>query len=321
MYKIREFINQYNKITILSHLRPDGDTIGTALGIYNILKKEQKIVEVVCADRDIPIQLDFLPNYSKIKSKIDFEDSLIICCDGGSIDLFGFDLEGRDILNIDHHKSNTNYGLVNIVKPNYASASQVAFETFRKEFNLNSKSVLCFYTGLVSDTQYFRTNSTTKEVFDVSSDMIAYDIDISQVAYNLNQRKRLSSLRILGATLNTLSLYNNGRISTMVITKKSIKETGAKYSDFVGIVDYGLSLVTVYISIVFIELDNITRVSLRSKGDIDISKLALYYGGGGHKNASGFEMQIDNIEIFLKELIKKIKEMELLNEKKTKLLR
>jgi len=148
--------------------------------------------------------------------------------------------------------------------------------------------------------------------------MIAYDIDISEVAYNLNQRKSLSSLRILGSTLDSLELYYNGQISTMVITRENIKKAGAKYSDFFGIVDQGISLATVGLSIVFIELESVVRVSLRSKKDIDISTLAEYYGGGGHKNASGFEMKIDNIEIFLKKLIKKIEEMELLDGKKKK---
>ena len=317
MYNIKELIDSYSRVTILSHLRPDGDTIGTALGIYAILKKYKKSVEVVNGDRDIPIYLDFLPNFSKIKSKIDFDDSLVICCDGGSTELFGFDLSGRDILNIDHHKSNKNYGLVNIVNTNCASASQVAFEVFQEEFTLDRDSATCFYTGLVSDTQYFRTNSTTKEVFDVSSAMIAYDIDISEVAYNLNQRKSLSSLRILGSTLDSLELYYNGQISTMVITRENIKKAGAKYSDFLGIVDYGISLATVKLSILFIELDGVVRVSLRSKKDIDILTLATYYGGGGHKNASGFEMKIDNIDIFLKKLISKIKEMGLLDGKTT----
>jgi len=321
MYNIKKLIDSYSRVTILSHMRPDGDTIGTALGIYAILKRYKKSVEVVNGDRDIPIYLDFLPNFSKIKSKIDFNDSLIICCDGGSTELFGFDLSGRDILNIDHHKSNKNYGLVNIVNTNCASASQVAFEVFREEFEIDRDSATCFFTALVSDTQYFRTNSTNKEVFDVSSAIISYDIDISEVAYNLNQRKSLSSLRILSSTLDSLELYCNGQISRMVITRENIKKSGAKYSDFLSIVEYGISLATVKLSILFIELDSVVRVSLRSKKDIDISILATYYGGGGHKNASGFEMKIDNIEIFLKKLIKKIEEMELLNgKKKTKKL-
>ncbi|HHB95148.1 MAG TPA: bifunctional oligoribonuclease/PAP phosphatase NrnA [Campylobacterales bacterium] len=318
MYNLKNLIDRYRRVTILSHLRPDGDTIGTALGIYAILKKYKKSVEVVNADRDIPIYLDFLPNFSKIKSKIDFDDSLVICCDGGSTELFGFDLNGRDILNIDHHRSNTNYGIVNIVKANCVSASQVAFEVFGEEFELDKDSATCFYTSLVSDTQYFRTNNMTKEVFDVSSAMIAYDIDISEVAYNLNQRKSLSSLRILGTTLDSLELHCGGKISTMIITKMNIKKSGAKYGDLMGIVDHGISLATVNISIVFIELDSLVRVSLRSKKDINISTLARYYGGGGHTNASGFEMKIDNIEIFLKDLIKKIEEMGLLNGKKKK---
>ncbi|HHD80522.1 MAG TPA: bifunctional oligoribonuclease/PAP phosphatase NrnA, partial [Campylobacterales bacterium] len=81
MYNLKNLIYRYRRVTILAHLRPDGDTKSTALGIYAILKKYKKSVEVVNADRDIPIYLDFLPNFSKIKSKIDFDDSLVICCD------------------------------------------------------------------------------------------------------------------------------------------------------------------------------------------------------------------------------------------------
>ena len=312
MFNIKKIIESYDRVTILSHVNPDGDTIGTALGIYNLLKAEGKPVEVVNADRDLPRQLDFLPNFSKIKDKIDFIDSLIIACDASSVERFGFDIEGRDILNIDHHKSNTRFGLYNVIEPNAVAASQVAFKLFEKEYTLEVKSATCFYTALVSDSQYFTTNNINKEVFDVASDMIAYGIDISEVTYNLNQRRTLSSLRILSSTLSGLSLHLEGRVSVMVVDKDSIKSSGAVYNDLLGMVDYGISLATVKISILLMEVGSVVRVSMRSDKKIDISTLAIELGGGGHKNASGFESKTKSREDILEILITKIKEMDLL---------
>lgn len=311
-FSVKKVIDSYERVTVLSHINPDGDTIGTALGLYNLLKAEGKQVEVVNADKSLPLQLDFLPNFSKIKDKIDFEDSLIIACDASSIERFGFDIESRDILNVDHHKSNRGFGLYNVVEPNAVSASQVAFNLFDREYNLGVDVATCFYTALVSDSQYFTTNNVNKEVFDVASDMIAYGIDISKVAYNLNQRRSLSSLRIVASTLGTLSLYLDGRVSVMVVDKESMKASGATYNDTLGIVNYGISLVTVKISILLMELDGVVRVSMRSDKQIDISTLAIELGGGGHKNASGFESKSKGKEDILDILITKIKEMDLL---------
>ena len=311
MPDIKSLIDRYDKITILSHINPDADTIGTALGIYAILKAYGKQVEVVNADLNIPRYLDFLPNFTKIKKQMDFKKSLIITCDSGSMDRLGFEIEGREILNIDHHKSNTYYGSVNVVHASSASASQVAFELFRSQFTLNRAAATCFYTALVSDTQYFATNSVTKEVFDVASDMIAYDIDVSEVAYNLNQRRTLSSLRILSSALQGLELHCEGELLSMIITKEKIKESGARYHDLMGIVDHGISLATVKIAIVAMELEGVVRISMRSKG-IDISTLAIEFGGGGHHNAAGFETDELNAERLIETLIIKIKEMGLL---------
>jgi len=311
MPDIKSLIDRYDKITILSHINPDADTIGTALGIYAILKAYGKQVEVVNADLNIPRYLDFLPNFTKIKKQMDFKKSLIITCDSGSMDRLGFEIEGREILNIDHHKSNTYYGSVNVVHASSASASQVAFELFRSQFTLNRAAATCFYTALVSDTQYFSTNSVTKEVFDVASDMIAYDIDVSEVAYNLNQRRTLSSLRILSSALQGLELHCEGELLSMIITKEKIKESGARYHDLMGIVDHGISLATVKIAIVAMELEGVVRISMRSKG-IDISTLAIEFGGGGHHNAAGFETDELNAERLIETLIIKIKEMGLL---------
>jgi len=299
-YNIKELIDRHHRVTIIFSFSFDGDSTGVALGIYAILKRYKKSVEVVTHNKkDIPIYLDFLPNFSKIKDKIDFDDSLIIYCDSQSTNLFN--LDNREILTLD-----------------YISIWKVTFKLFKPYFVIDKSSATCFYTSFLLDTQFFKTNSLSKEAFDVSWDIIADGIDISEISYNLNQRKSLSSLRILVSTLQELTLRCNGEVSIMIVTKENMKKSGAKYSDLLEIINYGISLVTVKISIVLIELDNSVHVSLQSKRNIDVSTLALHYSKKGEKSTSNFEITIDNIEVFLKDLINNIKEMELLNEIQTK---
>ena len=313
--EVKELILRYEKITIVTHLNPDADTIGTALGIYGILKNSGKRVEVVNNGTNLPINLDFLPYFVKIKSQMDFDDSLIIACDTGSIDRLGFDLNSRTIINIDHHKSNTRYGTVNVVEPMAVSASEVAYKLFRDEFTITKEIATCFYTALLSDTQYFTTSSVKKETFGIASDLMACGVDISKVVFNLKQRRSLASLRILGSTLDTLDLYKDGEVVFMHVSQEKLLEAGATILDVVGIVDYGVSLVSTELSILLIEQEDKIRVSIRSK-HVDISALAISFGGGGHKHAVGFE--IDNIKrkVLIEMIKKEIKTKGLLDEKK-----
>ena len=313
--QVKELLNKYDKITIVTHLNPDADTIGTALGIYGILKNSGKRVEIVNNHTNLPINLDFLPYFVKIKNQIDFDDSLIIACDTGSIDRIGFNLDSREILNIDHHKSNTMYGTINIVNPVAVSASEVAYKLFKDEFVITKDIATCFYTALLSDTQYFTTTNVMYDTFGIASELIECGVNISEVVFNLKRRRSLASLRILCSTLNTLDLYRDGEIVFMYVTKEKLLEAGATLLDVVSIVDYGVSLATTEISVVLIELEEVIRVSMRSKY-IDISNLAIAFGGGGHKNAVGFEMSNITKEELTNMIKKEIKTKGLLDEKK-----
>jgi len=304
--EVQKLISRYNKITIVTHLNPDADTIGTALGIYGLLKNARKEVEVVNYGRNIPIQLDFLPYCSKIKNKINYDKSLIIACDAGSIDRLGFDLSGRDILNIDHHKSNTKFGTVNVIDAKAVSASQVAYELFKDVYPITKDIATCFYTALVADTQYFTTNNVSTEVFNTASKIMSYGVDISNVVRNIKQRRSLSSLRILSSTLSNLELDCSGRLAILYANRDKMIEAGAGLLDTVGIIDYGISLATVEIAVILIETESVIRVSFRSK-EADVSDLATAFGGGGHHNASGFEKAnstMNELKILIKKEIK-----------------
>jgi len=288
---VKSKIAQAQSISILSHLNPDADTLGTALGIYALLSKDKsKKVEVVNASNALPMYLDFMPHYKKIKHKMDYTDSLVIACDCGNIDRLGFDLSGQDIINIDHHQSNTKYGDINVIVPHYASASQVAYRLFDKLYPVCEEAATCFYVALLSDTRYFTTSSVNAEVFAVSKSLVDKGVKPDEVAYHFTQRRSLASLRILEKALASLTLHEEAKVATLFVTKEDIATTGAKVSDMEGIVDYGRSLATVEVAVFAMELEEGVRISLRSKS-VDISKVALAFGGGGHKVAAGFTLK------------------------------
>ena len=313
--EVKNKIESANSITILSHLNPDADTLGTALGIYALLSKDKRLkVEVVNASTALPLYLDFLPNFKKIKHHMDYTDSLIFSCDCGSVDRLGFDLEGREIINIDHHESNTGYGSINVVIAEYASASQVAFALFKELYTVEADAATCFYTALLSDTRYFTTTSVNEEVFDVAKSLVEAGALPNDIAYHFTQRRSLSSVRLLEKALASLALYHEAKIATLMVTKKDIAATGATVPDMEGVVDYGRSLATVEVALFAMELEEGIRISLRSK-KVDVSKVAMAFGGGGHKVAAGFTLSQCGLQESIDTILEKIEELGIIDEK------
>ena len=317
--EVRNKIEGTGSVTILSHLNPDADTLGTALGLYALLSSDKRLkVEIVNASTELPLYLDFLPNFKKIKHHIDYADSVIVSCDCGSVDRLGFDLEGRDIINIDHHQSNTRYGSINVVIAEYASASQVAFALFQELYPVKADAATCFYTALLSDTRFFTTSSVNEEVFTVAKELVHAGALPDEIARHFTQRRPLSSLRILERALTSLSLYHDAEIAALMVTKEDIRASGATVPDMEGVVDYARSLATVEIAIFAMELEDGIRISLRSK-KVDVSKVAVAFGGGGHKVAAGFTLSHKGAQCRLQEsidtILAKIEELGLLDEK------
>ena len=306
----QDLLEKYQKITILSHVNPDPDAIGTALGIYTCLREQRFQAEVVNATEDIPRYLDFLPYFGRIKQKMDFADSLIIACDCGSLDRLGFTLEDREIINIDHHSTNSQYGVLNIVDTKAVSSSEVAFKLLERLYPVSRESAIAFYAALVSDTRNFTTSNMSGSVFNFAGKLVALGIDIAEVTEKMMHRRSLASLRILGMAINSLELREDAKVAVMKISKENLGHTGARLSDLDGVVDYAKSLVTVEIAIMLVEREGDVKVSLRSK-KADISTLASFFGGGGHRQAGGFEKK-GKIQTLTEELIDEIRKRGLL---------
>ena len=307
----QDLLGKHQKVTILSHVNPDPDAIGTALGVYTCLREQRFQAEVVNATEDIPRYLDFLPYFGKIKQKMDFTDSLIIACDCGSLDRLGFALEGREIINIDHHSTNSQYGILNIVDREAVSSSEVAFRLLERLYPVSRESAVSFYAALVSDTRNFTTSNMSGAVFDFAGKLVALGIDIAEVTEKMLHRRSLASLRILGMAISSLELREDARVAVMKISREDLRHTGARLSDLDGVVDYAKSLATVEIAIMLVEREDSVKVSLRSKKR-NISMLASFFGGGGHRKAGGFEKE-ENMQTLAEELVDEIKKRGLLS--------
>jgi phosphoesterase RecJ-like protein len=311
-------IEAAESITILSHINPDADALGTALGVYHLLSTNYrgKKIEVVNASTALPRYLDFLPHFQKIKHKMNYEKGLVVTCDSGSLDRLGFDVSGRELINIDHHQSNTQYGTINVVLPKLASSSQVAYMLFKELYTIDQPAATCFYTALLSDTRYFTTSSVTAEVLDVAKVFVEAGVDPAYVSQNFTQRKPLSAFRILQRALESLTLHHEAKVASLYVTKEDIAASGATVPDMDGIVDYGKSLATVEIACFVMELEEGLRISLRSKS-VDVSSLAKVFGGGGHKVAAGFMVPFSEevtIDKMIERILKTIDELRLLDE-------
>jgi len=304
--EFKKLLDSHKAVTVVSHIRPDGDTIGSALALFNSLKLSGKQVEIVCADSDLPLKLDFLEDFSKYKSKIDYKDSLVVTLDCADIARAGFDLEGRIVVNIDHHKSNTNFGVLNIIEVE-VSTTAVLYKLLKSGFEINKSVAEALYAGLLTDSQNFTTTLVDKNTFKMASELLEYDLEPSFIAQMINRRQSLAHTRLIARAIDSLRLYKDGKIALMSISQEDLKATGAKISDVDGIIDFGISLVTAQIAVLIGEIEGLLKVSLRSK-DVDVSKVAIAFGGGGHKNAAGFETKNEDINSLKDKILKYIED-------------
>jgi phosphoesterase RecJ-like protein len=305
-----KIINAKN-ILLVAHINPDGDALGSELSLYPILKKLNKKVTVFNATKPLPQYLDFLPNFNKITDKLPKNIDLTIAFDCGSFDRLGIEEKGEFLINIDHHISNTNYGDINIVKPDYASTSQVVYEMLKtNNVEILKDTAICLYSALVTDTGSFQYESVNEKVFLAAADLVKAGAEPDFVAKMLFQRDRLSRLRLLAKAYETIELCCDGKVAFVEVTKEMMEITGAIKEDTDTIVNSVRAIATVEVACMLREDDEGIKISLRSKNYADVSKIAVKYGGGGHIRAAGAtikdEFDFEKVKNMLKEDLKEI---------------
>jgi len=309
MYKkIWNKIVESDNIVLISHVNPDGDALGSSLSMYNILKNMGKNV-TICNMTDLASYLDFLPNFDKVKKTLPKKIDLMISFDCGSFDRLGIDRRDYFLINLDHHISNTNYGDMNLIEE-AASTSQVVFNILEaNKVDIDKDSATCIYTALVTDTGNFQYESVTAEVFRIASELVKCGASPEFVSKMLYERDRLSRLRFLAKALDTLELHLEGKVGVVEVTNELMQITGAIKDDTDGLVNMVRKLESVEVSLMLREEeDGSIKISLRSKNYVDVSKIAVKYGGGGHIRASGATIKDKTFNEIKEMVISDIKE-------------
>lgn len=299
-------------IVLVSHIHPDGDTLGANLALYHILKGLDKRVMLFNATKDeLPREFDFLAGYTKIQDKLPKFYDLIVSLDCASFDRLGLQkeyiIEGVEIVNIDHHKSNSNYGDENVVLGDASSAGMVLFELLENNnIDIPKLSAEALYTSIADDTDFFRYGGIGAKTFKAASTCIECGADSEFIASRVKSRVSLAKSRLVAFMLGNFELHCDASIASISIDKETLEKTGAKRSDTKNIVSMLRDIVNVDTSLMVLEQNGYVKVSLRSDGKRDVSLISADYGGGGHKGAAGFNVYGKDCKAVHVEIIDKL---------------
>ena len=282
---------------VTSHERPDGDAIGSVLALAEILDQLGCSSEVVLAG-PAPEIYSNLPNIDRIRfaaapgsaprgrARDGLAPVVVLECD--SIERTGLrGLENRAIVNIDHHASGRNFGAINWIDPTACAVAAMVYRlALAAQVEITPSMATCLYTAILSDTGSFNYAGTSAESFAIAHDLTLRGANPSQIARDLYHSNALSKIRILGTALNMLQV--SGNIAWSWVTLNDLARAEAEPEDCEGIIGQLLSIQGVEAAFFLREqLDGFYRLSLRSKGNINVALVAESFGGGGHKTASG----------------------------------
>ncbi len=290
---IADLIKAKHDFMIISHENPDGDCIGSMLGLHLLFKSMGKTSVMVNADL-IPDSYSFLSSVEKIVTSPPnrkFDVAIVVDCATLSRmgDAQNFLKMADIVVNIDHHKSNEFFGDINLVCSEVAASGEIIFEIIKAfELKLTPELATSLFTAISTDTGSFKFSNTNFKTFRIAAELVEAGAKPDVVAENVFDSKPYATLKLLGDVLKSLKVSPCGRVSWVTISNKKMKEFDVSEEQTEGFVNYVRMVEGAQVSVLLREQeDGGVRVSWRSKGDIDVSNLAGLFGGGGHARAAG----------------------------------
>lgn len=299
--KIIDVLKKGNSFCLSGHENPDADVIGSELAMQSLIHRlgPGKKVDILNSGNP-PKFLKYLIGYDRVqnvkKANGTYDAVLVFECSGADRmgNIVDFDSQAREVINIDHHLHNPNFGTINWVEPTTSSTSEMIFKIFeRAKMPLSKEEATCLYTGLVADTGCFRYGNTNVQTHTIGGKMVEMGVPVASVSESLYMNRSWASFQIWSKALANIRFFCDRRVALLTIPEALYAELSASPEDTDEIVNSGLQLGSAVVSILMKEKSNppIVKVSLRSKDSWDINQVARKFGGGGHRNASGCSVE------------------------------
>lgn len=292
--QISDFVRSHERFAITSHARPDGDAIGSELGLALALRSLGKVADVFNADPH-PRAYSSFPGAADISvvSSIEgaYDAVFVLECN----DLERPNLKNLDryrIINIDHHPNTAAFGALNWVDSTAAAVGEMIYDLVTGlGIPLSPEVSTNLFVAISTDTGSFQFSNTSARTFNIAGDLVAHGADPGKISEVLYMNEPASKIRLLGDVLDTLEVHSSGRIAWVHLTRDMLRRNGASENETEGIVNLTLSIEGVVVAAFFRELPSgDIRISLRSKDHYDVGSVAESFGGGGHKNAAGLTL-------------------------------
>lgn len=307
--KAKKLISKSQNILVLLHEFPDGDTIASSIALYLFLRRVEKKVDLAVKG-EIPDYFKFLTAPYLIKNDFLLGDyDLIIAVDCGDSKRTGFPMRieniarSKPIINIDHHSSNNlkKHAKINLVDEKAAAAAEVIFKFFKYlDIKIESRMATYILAAIYYDTGGFQHSNVTSDTLNIASECLKRGARVGLIADNVVNSRSSSGLKLWGMVLTRMKIKN--KIALSYLSHDDILLSGAKSEDAAGVVNLMNSLPEAKVAILFVYTpDDKIKASLRTEEDnIDVSRLARLFGGGGHKKAAGFTLDGDLAVLFKK---------------------
>lgn len=282
-------------VAVATHIIPDGDCLGSMLALTLALRDRGARVVAINAD-PVPEMFQYLPGQETIipPAMVTHVPPLLVMVDCTDLERAGTGFSSwqnrvEEIINIDHHVSNTRFGHLNLVDGQAAATAELIYAILEAiPATFTPEVATCLYTGLATDTGSFQYESCTAKTLRLAANLIERGARLPLIREYLWERKPLNSIRLLAATLPTLTLAYGGRVAWMTVTRAALEATDSGPEHAEGLVNYPRSIAGVEVGLLFRELpEGKVKVSLRSKKIVDVNKVAGLFGGGGHRRAAG----------------------------------
>ncbi len=316
LQEIASEIEKRDRFCLVSHATPDGDSIGSLLALHQALESMGKQTTMLLQD-PVPHIYHYLPGSDSVLSprqvKGSFEQLIFLDCadrERAGAEVLKLIAPDSFSMNIDHHESNTQFADINYVEPHAAATGELVYQLLKTmDITISPPLANALYAAIVQDTGSFQHSNTSPKTFRIAADLLECGVQLERTKINLFESKQRVEICLLGHALNSIQFSPEGQIAWMTISYDDARRLGAVDLHPEGIINHTLMVEGVEVGLLFREIKpGQIKIGFRSKGRVDVSSLAKTFGGGGHRQAAGAQMD-DSVEKCIDKVLEAVRDV------------